>query len=432
MKPLVRGIIFILLGWINLVGVSSNSPRRYSRSEGETGEKLEIVRFGSNVFHIRTSKGDLESHRSTQEQEGSGKSGKSWKILDTSKYLTLEEQYKYLKSIAQRSESAKLEVVGNTKIKGKSFSNDIYSITIGDDNDPVLFFDCGIHAREWISPATCNYLIQKLAHVFDAFKHYKGRINPKKAAVFNFQWVFLPNMNPDGYEKTHSGDPAQGRTHRMHRKNRRPLSAMELSEEFETKCDDEGNCEGIDLNRNFPGGWGIGSDVFLSSSKKPWNSDYKGPNALSEPESKVLDSLVTKLLDRILLAVSIHSYGKDIYYPKGYLPNDHPDQIQGKAKEFLRDFANYFNKALHFRLGSVSELLEPAEMCGGATDDYYYSTQNINLTYTIELDPHIDDHHVGFELPPDRIEKVGKKMWKALKLMARKLTKLYPQYEKNH
>ena len=29
-----------------------------------------------------------------------------------------------------------------------------------------------------------------------------------------------------------------------------------------------------------------------------------------------------------------------------------------------------------------------------------------DLSMQIELDPHIDDHHVGFELPPDRIEKV--------------------------
>ena len=36
-----------------------------------------------------------------------------------------------------------------------------------------------------------------------------------------------------------------------------------------------------------------------------------------------------------------------------------------------------------FRVGSVSELLEPEELCGGATDDYYFSTQNINLTYTV-------------------------------------------------
>jgi len=396
----MRGIILIVSGCINLVAVSSSTA----------------------------------DSRSSEGMDYSDGLDPKVKLLDSSKYLTLEEQYKFLKSIAKRSKSVQLKVVGDTKIKGKSFSNDIYSISIGDDKDPVMFFDCGIHAREWISPATCLYLIQKLAHVFEVFKKYKGTINSKKAifTVFNFQWVFIPNVNPDGYMKTHSGDPEGESTHRMHRKNRRPQGAMEITEELETQCDDEGNCEGVDLNRNLPGGWGLGSKSFLESSGKPWNSDYKGPHALSEPESKALHKLVTKLRDRILLAVSIHSYGKDIYYPKGYLPTDHPDQIQGEAKDFLRDFADAFNEALKFRVGSVSELLDAEEMCGGATDDYYYSTQKINLTYTIELDPDLDDHHVGFKLPASKIEKVGHKMWKALKLMARKMTQIYPQFRKKY
>merc|ERR1711974_225829 len=403
-------------GCLNLVGVCSSAA---GDSRFDPEEKLGLVRY-------RTVK------MSSEGMDYSDGSDPRLKLLDSSKYLTLAEQYKFLKSLAKRSKSVQLKVVGNTKIKGKSFSNDIYSISIGDDKDPVMFFDCGIHAREWISPAVCLYLIQKIAYVFEVFKNHKGTINPKKATMFNFQWVFLPNVNPDGYMKTHSGDPPGESTHRMHRKNRRPLTAMEIGEELEEKCEDEGNCEGVDLNRNFPGGWGVGSKTFLESSGNPWNSDYKGPHALSEPESKALHRIVTKLRPRILLAVSIHSYGKDIYYPKGYLPTNHPDQIRGAAKDYLRDFANAFNKALKFRVGSVSELLEPEEMCGGATDDYYFSTQNINLTYTIELDPDLKDFHVGFQLPASKIEKVGHKMWRAVKLMARKMTQLYPQFRKKY
>ena len=36
-------------------------------------------------------------------------------------------------------------------------------------------------------------------------------------------------------------------------------------------------------------------------------------------------------------------------------------------------------------IGSVSELLNKEELCGGATDDYYYTHQGINLTYTVQF-----------------------------------------------
>ena len=42
-----------------------------------------------------------------------------------------------------------------------------------------------------------------------------------------------------------------------------------------------------------------------------------------------------------------------------------------------------FILSLFIRVGSVAELLDAEEMCGGATDDYYFSTQSINLTYTV-------------------------------------------------
>ena len=39
--------------------------------------------------------------------------------------------------------------------------HDIYLIKIGDPDNHILFFDCGIHAREWIAPASCLYVIQE-------------------------------------------------------------------------------------------------------------------------------------------------------------------------------------------------------------------------------------------------------------------------------
>ena len=46
---------------------------------------------------------------------------------------------------------------------------------------------------------------------------------------------------------------------RMKRKNMRPESAMsDLTEEQIIHCKKNHDCEGVDLNRNFPSGWGRG------------------------------------------------------------------------------------------------------------------------------------------------------------------------------
>ena len=67
------------------------------------------------------------------------------------RYLPLAEQYKVLKSLAKRFKSMQLKVeasvitkstfqeVGNTKIKGKNFTNIIYSASIGDNKGDLSF-----------------------------------------------------------------------------------------------------------------------------------------------------------------------------------------------------------------------------------------------------------------------------------------------------
>ena len=63
----------------------------------------------------------------------------------------------------------------------------------------------------------------------------------------SFQWQFVPILNPDGYAQTHKEGSGKGEGEvgledlfRMHRKNMRPKSAMNVSEEMMARCDDEG------------------------------------------------------------------------------------------------------------------------------------------------------------------------------------------------
>lgn len=52
--------------------------------------------------------------------------------------------------------------VGGTTLEGR----DIVQVTISSDlsaNRPVNFFDCNMHAREWITAATCVYIIDQVS-----------------------------------------------------------------------------------------------------------------------------------------------------------------------------------------------------------------------------------------------------------------------------
>ena len=64
----------------------------------------------------------------------------------------------------------------------------------------------------------------------------------------------------------------------MHRKNRRNWKTLiaDLSDKIIEHCEDEGDCEGVDLNRNFPAGWGLGHPDFEKKSSRPWTSQFKG------------------------------------------------------------------------------------------------------------------------------------------------------------
>ena len=76
-------------------------------------------------------------------------------------------------------------------------------------NRPAIFIDCGIHAREWVSPAFCIYSLDRLID------------QGSSGLLRHFDIYMIPVANPDGYKHTWSS----GRT-RMWRKNRRPASRL--------------------------------------------------------------------------------------------------------------------------------------------------------------------------------------------------------------
>ena len=114
--------------------------------------------------------------------------------MDLQKYHTIPEIENFLNSIKNNP-----GVV--VKSIGKSFeSRDIWAVEIGNKQRPKIVIDCGVHAREWISPAFCLWLIDSLT-------------GSHRELANSITWVIYPLLNPDGYYYSYTRD-------RFWRKNR--------------------------------------------------------------------------------------------------------------------------------------------------------------------------------------------------------------------
>lgn len=140
--------------------------------------------------------------------------------FDWRNYYHLETIYAWLDHIVEKyNKFVKPIQVGTSyegvPIKGVKLSHKA--------NNTAIVVEGGIHAREWISPATATFILDKLLTSED---------KDVQDIAQNFDWIFFPVINPDGYKATFEKD-------RMWRKTRQPF----------------GLCRGTDLNRNWNSQW---------------------------------------------------------------------------------------------------------------------------------------------------------------------------------
>ena len=186
---------------------------------------------------------------------------------------------------------------------------------------PVIWIDCGIHAREWVSPPTCMHAIEQLIFAVNSVDPSEENL----LALFDF--YILPVANPDGYVYSWTKD-------RMWRKNRRPIAASEKQGvslwggwgQSNAKCD-----YGVDPNRNFPINFhGEGA------SKNPCDDSYHGTQPFTEAESQAIRNGVKIMHEqygkgRVAAFVSIHAYSQ--FWMSPY----------GKLITFFHDKSSYFD-----------------------------------------------------------------------------------------
>ena len=102
----------------------------------------------------------------------------------------------YLNELSNSSDLVSTKVGNFKTVEGR----DIVQVTISSDpnaNKKVLFFECDIHAREWISGATCLWIIDQLVNGYSSDPEIKRLVD-------SYDWKFVPITNPDGYAYTWS------------------------------------------------------------------------------------------------------------------------------------------------------------------------------------------------------------------------------------
>ncbi|EAT37217.1 AAEL010782-PA [Aedes aegypti] len=283
--------------------------------------------------------------------------------FDFNDYYELEDIHAWLDKLASQYDQVEL-LEGGHSFENRSIKGVKVSYKSG---NPGIFVEGGIHAREWISPATVAYILNELLTSTD----------PKVRNIAeNYDWYMFPSVNPDGYVYTHKKD-------RLWRKTRTPYS---------------GGCFGADPNRNWDFHWAE------QGTSNRCNSDtYGGPHAFSEVETKSLSQFIASLKGKIQAYISFHSYSQLLLFPYGHTgehASNHND-LNEIAKATITSLAKRYGTK--YKYGNIYDAIYPAS---GASVDWAYGTLDVKIAYTYELRPGSGSWN-GFVLPPKQIVPTG-------------------------
>ncbi|KAL9959386.1 hypothetical protein ACROYT_G032708 [Oculina patagonica] len=303
-----------------------------------------------------------------------------------SRYHPLDEIEQELRNLAsQNSGMSELFSVGRSyegrqqyaiKLRGRPAAN-----------KKVFFMNCGIHAREWVSPATCMYMIKQIVSKY-------GKDSSVTTMLDKMDFVIMPVLNVDGYAFTWK---RSSRRNRFWRKTRKPNSGS--------------NCVGTDPNRNWDYGWGR-----PGASANPCNDAYRGTHAFSEVEVRNVANYLKSLGGQIAGYMDIHAYSQLWMTPWGYTQQpsrDHEElmRVSRYAVGAIRN-AGY---GTYYRYGPSSVIIYQNS---GGSKDYTYGKLGIKYSFALELR---DRGRYGFLLPASQIVPTAMETFEGIKAMAREM-----------
>jgi len=296
--------------------------------------------------------------------------------INFDQYYSHDDLNAYIEDLAaQNADFLSVTSIGKS-VEGRDMK--VLHITKAGPGKPNIWIEAGIHAREWISPAMCTYIIDSLMN--NDVDDFKSQLN----------FHILPSANPDGYEYSREHD-------RLWRKNRGDHGSIFL-------------CKGVDLNRN----WGFHFAESGASNNK-CTETYHGPEAFSEPETANIRDYTLTLDPVPVLSHTLHSYSQLWLWPYGYAYDAYPENYVE-----IRDLAKEAVDALQAVHGTVFDPINSADLypAAGASDDWYKGVLGSRFAYTTELR---DTGRHGFILPPEEIKPSGEELWEAERVVLKKM-----------
>nr|ARR97170.1 carboxypeptidase B-like [Haliotis discus discus] len=300
-----------------------------------------------------------------QKQRQSNNKSTSAIDFDYGKYHDFDEVNQWITDIAAEYPNLVSVITASQTYEGRNVRG--LKISVSNATKPSLWYQGGIHAREWISPATVIYITAQL------LQQYPTRPEVKEI-LEGFDIYVVPVLNADGYAYTWTGDRLWRKTRTQH-----------------------GICKGVDPNRNYGFQWGESS----GSSGDPCSETYRGPSAFSEPVIKGVTDFIKDSGVTFKGFIDFHSYSEVWMTAWGYTtdtPNDFDAQDASSAA------ATAAIKAVHgttYEHGTIASVLYIAN---GNSVDWAYGSMGIKYAATPELR---DKGQFGFLLPADQIIPCG-------------------------
>lgn len=248
-------------------------------------------------------------------------------------YRTVEETYATAQAIATNNPTlATWTDIGNSweKQTGVSPGYDLRVLKLTNSAipgpKPVMFAMAAIHAREYVTAETLTRFAEYLVSNYNTNADATWLLD-------HHEFHFVLQTNPDGRKRAEAGA--------SWRKN--------VNQSY---CGPTSSSRGADLNRNYPFLWAGGG----GSSGSPCAETYRGPSAVSEPETQAITAYVRSIFpdqrdesaglnspapaNATGIFFDLHSYSQLVLWPWGFTTNAPPN---GTALRTLGRKLAFFN-----------------------------------------------------------------------------------------